>query len=339
MNIVLIAEESAGIQVLSTLLQTDHRIVAVLAAPQKSRVPRANVFLAAQKLGLSVWPAELVKDAAFADKLRAEHVHVVLNVHSLYLIHEEILKAPLIGAFNLHPGPLPRYAGLNAVSWAIYRGETIHGVTLHKMVPDVDAGPIFCQQLFPLDSDDTALSLSAKCVQHGLHLVRQLLDVATADASCITLTDQDLSGRECHGKEVPNHGSLSWRWTAAKVVNFVRACDYFPFHSPWGYPWIESELGKLSIMKAARTGIPCEAAPGTVGEVRGASALIASADEWVAVHRVKVGKVSMPASQVLHAGQQLCPELVLVKNSQLSDPASRLAKLAAPATLEPEVFE
>src|SRR3974390_2318198 len=110
MNIVLIAEESAGIQALATLSDTNHCIVAVLASPMKSRVPRASVFLAAKKCGLPVWPAELVKDASFAERLRAERVDLILNVHSLYLIHDEVLRAPLIGAFNLHPGPLPRYA-------------------------------------------------------------------------------------------------------------------------------------------------------------------------------------------------------------------------------------
>src|ERR1700740_604632 len=236
MNIVLIAEESAGIQALTTLLDTDHRIVAVLASPLKSRFPRASVFLAAQNYGLSVWPAELVKDATLAAKLRAERADIILNVHSLYLIHDDVLRAPLIGAFNLHPGPLPRYAGLNAVSWAIYKGETIHGVTLHKMVPDIDAGPIVYQMLFPIRWDDTALSLSTKCVKHGLNLVRKLHEVATEDPSRIPLVQQNLSKREYYSKGVPNNGCLSWDWPAARIVNFVRACDYFPFHSPWGYP-------------------------------------------------------------------------------------------------------
>jgi methionyl-tRNA formyltransferase len=308
MNIILIAEESAGIQALATLLQTDHRITAVLASPLKSRFPRANVFLAAKKYGLRTWPAEFVKDATFAAKLRAEHVDLILNVHSLYLIHKEVLLAPSIGAFNLHPGPLPRYAGLNAVSWAIYKGETLHGVTLHKMVPDIDAGPIVYQELFPISRDDTALALSAKCVKHGLSLIRKLLDVAAKDPSCIPLVQQNLAERKYYGKEVPHNGRLSWDWSAQEIVNFVRACDYFPFHSPWGYPLTDSGRGHLSIMKAARTGLPCQVAPGTVGDVQGPAALIASGDEWVAVEKIKIGNASMSASEFLQTGQQLGKE-------------------------------
>jgi methionyl-tRNA formyltransferase len=305
MNIVLIAEESAGIQALATLSDTNHCIVAVLASPMKSRVPRASVFLAAKKCGLPVWPAELVKDASFAERLRAERVDLILNVHSLYLIHDEVLRAPLIGAFNLHPGPLPRYAGLNAVSWAIYRGETFYGVTLHKMVPEIDAGPIVYQTLFPMSSDESALSLSTKCVEHGLELLRRLLDVAAENPSRIPLAPQNFSERNYYGKSVPHNGCLSWDWPAHRIVNFVRACDYFPFRSPWGYPSTEWAHGSLSIMKASRTGTICREVPGTVGEVTGPAALIASSDEWVEVQKVRFGKVSMPPGNVFRTGDRL----------------------------------
>ena len=68
---------------------------------------------------------------------------LILNVHSLHLIRKEILDLPRLGSFNFHPGPLPRYAGLNSVCWALYRGETKHGVTLRSwwriMTPGLSA--------------------------------------------------------------------------------------------------------------------------------------------------------------------------------------------------------
>ena len=53
-------------------------------------------------------------------KPRAEQMLEVKSVdRDIFLIKDEILHAPAIGSFNLHPAPLPRYAGLNSVSWAI----------------------------------------------------------------------------------------------------------------------------------------------------------------------------------------------------------------------------
>jgi methionyl-tRNA formyltransferase len=304
MNVVLIAEESAGIQTLRTLCETEHRIVAVLASPLQRSSSGASVFLAASRLGVPVWPADLVKNADLAERLQAEQVDIIFNVHSLHIIHDEILRAPSVGAFNLHPGPLPKYAGLNAVSWAIYRGETLHGVTLHKMSPEIDAGPIVYQSLFPIREEDTALSLNVKCVNEGLFLLRRALD-EVAKGSPLPLIPQDLNEREYFGRQVPENGRLTWDWPATKILNFVRACDYFPFRSPWGHPSIELERTDIGIVKASRTGRPCNAMPGTVGDGREQGALVASGDEWVFVTKVKVGKNYFPAHKILHAGQYL----------------------------------
>src|SRR5260370_11254172 len=175
MNVLLIGEESAGIQMLREVERSGHRVTAVMASPTRIAAPGASLWDAALKRGLPTWPAHLVREPALAEKIRGKEVEIILNVHSLYIIHRAVLGAPRIGAFNLHPGPLPRYAGLNTVSWAIYRGERSHGVTVHWIVPEIDAGPIAYQSLFPIDESDTALSVSARCVREGLPLMMRLL--------------------------------------------------------------------------------------------------------------------------------------------------------------------
>src|ERR1043165_3348965 len=96
----------------------------------------------AQGFGFTVWPARNIKDPFFPAAVRAGRIDILINVHSLHIIPVEVLRAVRIGAFNMHPGPLPQYAGLNTVSWAIYEGETSYGVTVHWIAADVDAGNI-----------------------------------------------------------------------------------------------------------------------------------------------------------------------------------------------------
>lgn len=122
-----------------------------------------------------------ISDPTFASELRRRDVDVLLNVHSLHLIDPDVLAAPRIGSFSLHPGPLPEYAGLNVPSWAIYRGVAKHGVTLHWVAPRVDAGPIAFEASFSITPQDTGISVSAKCVQYVLPLVSKLLTLLTND--------------------------------------------------------------------------------------------------------------------------------------------------------------
>jgi len=106
-----------------------------------------------------------VKDPGFAEVVRAEKVDILLNVHSLFVIKPEIVAAPRWGASTCILVPLPRYAGLNAPSWAIYRGERSHGVTLQQNAGGIDTGPIATRPCLKLKRNDTGLSVSAKCVK------------------------------------------------------------------------------------------------------------------------------------------------------------------------------
>jgi methionyl-tRNA formyltransferase len=301
-NVLLVAEEAAGIQVLRQVAGSGHRLVAVMTAPQ-TRGGGATVAGVADGLGLEVRPSELVRDPELADWIRSEGVDLLLNVHSLFVAHGDVVGAPAIGSFNLHPGPLPAYAGLNAPSWAIYHREPRHAVTVHWMEPGIDTGAIAYERAFDVEAEETGLSLSLKCVREGLPLLEQLLE--DAESGGIPKHAQDLSRRRYFGRDVPQEGKVEWRRSAEEVVAFVRACDFFPFPSPWGHPSARLDGTELSILKAGRTGEHADAEPGTVGAAADGSASVAAADEWVAVQRVRVNEEIEDAATVLQPGARL----------------------------------
>ncbi len=305
MNVLLVGEESAGLQTLKLLANSDHNLVGVMASPTRKATGGMTVWQLAEKMERRTWPAELVKDPKFAEVIKAEQVDLLLNVHSLFLIKGEIVEAPRFGSFNLHPGPLPRYAGLNAPSWAIYHGEKIHGVTLHKMLAGIDTGPLAYQSLFEIEEKDTGFSLSAKCIRFGMELIRRLLDAAAVNPASIPLIEQDLTQREYFGQGTPEDSWLDWSRPAREVYNFVRAADYSPFPSPWKTP--RSKLGEQEIgfAKVLLTGQPCDAEPGLIGQSDGENVMAACGDQWVAVARLIVDGRSVNAAQALKPGDRL----------------------------------
>lgn len=288
-RVLLVAEESAGIQVLRALERSYHELVAVMTAPP-TRGGGATVGSVAEQLCVPVLPSERVRDPATAEWIRAERVDLLLNVHSLYLIEADVVDAPRVGSFNLHPGPLPEYAGLNAPSWAIYNGEARHGVTVHWMEPGVDTGAIAYESRFDLTQSDTGLSVSARCVREGLPLIERLLDAAASDPASISRREQDLSRRRYFKRaDVPDGGRILWTRRAQKIVDLIRAADYLPFPSPWGTPTTKLAGRELAVLKASRTGEPTNAPPGTLGEELDGGVLVAADDEWVLVERVRIG--------------------------------------------------
>ncbi|MBV8900555.1 MAG: hypothetical protein JOY92_10655 [Verrucomicrobia bacterium] len=306
-KVLLIGEESAGLRALRALAQSHCEIMAVMTSVTPGKPGTAAITAAAKELGCTVWPARRVKDPQFADALRSAQVDIILNVHSLYIIPGAVLQAARIGAFNLHPGPLPHYAGLNAVSWAIYLGEPTHGVTVHWMVPEIDAGDIAYRSTFPIEETDTPVLLTQKCVRAGLALIHQLLETASADPDAIPRLQQDLTKRRYFGKEVPEEGWLSWNRPAREVVNFVRACDYAPYRSPWGHPKVSFKGREIAVAKAVRTFRRSDSTPGTVGTSDESGVLVAAADEWVSVRWLIIDGRSLNAQAVLTPGTRLNP--------------------------------
>jgi methionyl-tRNA formyltransferase len=301
LRVVVIAEEAAGVQVLQGLsaLETSPQIVAVLTRSEEQGAARPVVYETARKIGLEVWPSSSVRSPELASQLRSADVDVLVNVHSLFLVHPSVLAAPTIGSFNLHPGPLPEYAGLNVPSWAIYRGESSHGVTLHRMDEGIDTGPIAWQVRFPIDTADTGLSVSAKCVRNGVPLILRLATVAADDPRAIPHSEQDLSLRTYFSAGPPADGRLDWAEPADAILRFVRAADYAPFESPWGHPHAQLAGRSVGVAKATATGVAAADPPGTVTEWNESGAVVAAGDELILVQRLWLDGRYLKPSELL----------------------------------------
>jgi methionyl-tRNA formyltransferase len=298
LRVAVVAEEAAGVQVLQGLraLETTPEIVAVLTRSGAEGAERPVVFETARKLGLDIWPSHSVRSSELASQLRSADVDLLVNVHSLHIIHPSVLSAPQIGSFNLHPGVLPEYAGLNVPSWTIYRGEPWHGVTLHWMDEGIDTGPIAWQERFPIDSADTGLSVSGKCVRNGVPLVLKLATLAATDPTAIPREEQDLSRRAYFSAGPPADGRIDWAQPAESILRFVRASDYAPFRSPWGHPQAQLSGRDVGIARATETGVVAADPPGSLVEANESGAVVATGDELILVQRVWLdGRYLKPA--------------------------------------------
>lgn len=307
MRVVLAAEESAGVRTLRLLAESVHEVSGVLTESSAGDRTRGLTLAAvADELGIDTLPGAAVRDPGLADLLRSAGVDVLLNVHALHVVHPAVLAAPRFGCFNLHPGPLPEYAGLNAPNWALYYGETTHGVTLHWMASGIDTGAIAYQEAFPLAADDSGFSVSATCIRHGLRLVSRLLDDLATSPCRVPAIEQDITRRRYFPRGAPHDGWIPWTEDAVHVTGLVRACDYGPWESPWGRARMQGDDGlEITVRRARRTGRPSEEPPGTIGRCGSVEAWVATRDEWVAISHLQVAGTLTPTDLVLATGDVL----------------------------------
>jgi methionyl-tRNA formyltransferase len=122
---------------------------------------------------------------------------------ALSVFYDRIIKADFISRcgriLNLHNGPLPAYRGVSPINWALKNGEAMHGVTLHEVVPAVDAGAIIGQVTYSIYPDiDEVEDVYRRALEHGWTLFRQTMPLLdrieprTQDESAASLyTRQD----------------------------------------------------------------------------------------------------------------------------------------------------
>lgn len=304
MRIVFVGEEAAGARALQRVAGSGHELVAVLTSGTADGRGTSVAGLAAEH-GVPTTAAERVRDPALADELRTLGTDVLLNVHALHVIRREVLGAPRVGAFNLHPGPLPEYAGLNAPSWAIVHGRDRHGVTLHWMEPGIDTGDVVARADFDLSPTDTGGSVALRCAEKGLELLDDLLARLADDPATVPRLPQQLGERHYYGREVPRGGRVPWAAPTREVLDFVRAFDYRPFPSPWGSPHtVAPGVGDVAVDRLRDTGDPAGATPGEV-RVDPDRVLVATGGTWVQVLAVRVAGRSRPPREVLEHGTVL----------------------------------
>jgi len=115
-------------------------------------------------------------------------------------------------------------------------------------------------------------------------LLQRLLEELSRDPASLFGIPQDLSRRRYFGRGVPQDGRIAWNAPARRIHDFVRACDYHPFPSPWGVPRAQLAGREIEVRKTVLTGEPANELPGTVRAGDG-GLVVATADEWLFLKR------------------------------------------------------
>ena len=211
MRLAVAATSPFGADVLERLA-FDHDVAYLLTRPDRRRgrgrrvgPPPAKEI--AERLGIEVrQPQEL------ADFDPGEDV-VVLAAYGA-LIPEPVLGRALW--LNVHPSLLPRWRGAAPIERALMAGDPETGVTIIRLVSELDAGPIAAQRSFPVGVEDDFGTVSARASELGVELLNEVLP-----APAFRLQGEE--GVTYAEKIGPADRELDWSRPAQELLNRIRA--------------------------------------------------------------------------------------------------------------------
>ncbi len=102
--------------------------------------------------------------SGIGDRVRSE----VVVIAGATLLPQELIQTKTV--INSHPGLIPYTRGLDAVKWAIWRGDDV-GVTVHRVTDVPDCGPIYAQETIVPGPTDSFHSIAARAYETEIRLL------------------------------------------------------------------------------------------------------------------------------------------------------------------------
>lgn len=269
-----------------------HEVAAVLTRPdapqgRSSRPVPSPAAELAGRLGIEVLRPARARDPELAARLLELAPDCCPVVAYGGLIPPALLAVPPHGWVNVHFSLLPRWRGAAPVQHAILAGDELTGVTVFRLVEDLDAGPVLGSANYQLGAAETAGEALAALQPIGAELLVDTLDAIAAGAAAPRAQPAD--GITLAPKLTPEGARLDWNRPAVELSRQVRASN----PSPVAWTLLGGERFRVLLATAAPAAglAPGEVSPGK------RSVLVGTGDGSLELHQVQpAGKRPLPAA-------------------------------------------
>jgi methionyl-tRNA formyltransferase len=261
MRVAFFGTPQFAVPSLEALLDSRHSICGVVTQPDRPRgrgqhVTDGPVKALAISRHLPVLQPANLKDPAVETTLRAWAPDVGVVVAFGQLVPDAILEIPRLGLVNVHPSLLPKYRGAAPVHRAVIAGETVTGVSIMRVGPRLDAGPVFATATRAIGPDETSEAIETDLSHTGALLLVQVLDALAEGSAAETAQDESLATYARKLTKV--EGTLDWTQPARTLHNRVRGLH------PWPHASTRLDGTRLIVLESAVADERHTTLPGTI---------------------------------------------------------------------------
>ena len=220
---------------LRALVGEGHDVAAVVTQPDRPRarggrsrsaLDASPVKQVALEEGIPVLQPDRPRGEEFVAALRALAPDVSVVVAYGHILPKEVIDLPRLGTLNIHASLLPLYRGAAPIQAAVRDGREETGVSIMRMVPALDAGPVILALPTPVLPDETGGELQLRLAEVGAEGIVEAL--ALVELGNAQETRQDDS-RATYAKKVERDDArVDWKAPAPVVERLIRAYDPKP---------------------------------------------------------------------------------------------------------------
>jgi methionyl-tRNA formyltransferase len=212
---------------LSTLIESDHEIVAVITQPDKpGRRGKSLVPSPVKKVAVEAQLPIFQPDKLSPDDLNGIDIDVMIVVAYGQILKSSVLELPRFGCINVHASLLPRWRGAAPIQRALLAGDTQTGVTLIQMDAGLDTGDMLATHAIDILSTDTSSDLFQKMSEVGHPLLLDTLEQIYHQSLTPIVQSDDNS---TYAKKTNKAEALiDWQCSAKTIDRQIRAFNPEP---------------------------------------------------------------------------------------------------------------
>lgn len=232
LNLVFLGSDSIALPLLNWLANEGSelaRVVAVLTQPDRPAGRGQTISPNAIKTWALTRHLPVHQPEKLTDDVRAQlagyGADVALVMAYGHILRDEFISTPRLGTLNLHTSLLPKYRGASPIQTAIASGERETGVTLMRIVRELDAGPVADVERTPITALETAQDIETKLAAACVPLVARALPRLCEGA--LDFAPQDITAVSFCRRLEKADGALDFAQPAAALA--ARINGLFPW--------------------------------------------------------------------------------------------------------------
>jgi len=221
---------SFALPTLRGLYETSHEVVGLLTQPDRTGRGHHRHQNPMKELALehdtAVFQPDKAGTSEAVDRLREFNADLFVTAAYGQILTAEVLNIPRLGAINVHASLLPKYRGAAPIQYAMMNGDSETGITIFRIEPKLDAGPVLGVEKLAIDPDETYGKLQDRLADVAVPLVQRVIDdLAAGTAQPLVQDSTDVTKAPRLKK---TDGQIPWQKSAHLVNCHIRGVQPWP---------------------------------------------------------------------------------------------------------------
>ena len=246
-KIVFMGTPEFSVPALESLVNSHHKVLAVYSQPANKanrgqKIIPSNIETFAKEKSLNLRTPENLDNDEEYNFLKKLDPDIVVVIAYGKIIPKKFLNLAKHGFINVHASLLPKWRGAAPIQRSIMNLDNQTGISIMKIVEELDAGPVMHQDKIQINEKIDALTLSRVLSKLGANSILNAINkIAKGEAR---FQEQNHNEATYAKKILKKEGRINWSQSAKKVLAKINGLNPNPG------AWFEYKNARFKVWKA-----------------------------------------------------------------------------------------